>query len=260
MRLFIILPDRSFFSSASPVLSSFLLGTVNPTTLAVTLSPPLIVGDNPNYGLTLAITGLTATQYLVAFYGGVNMPASNLYATVFKGHSRANGTNSVMMPAPASAFPGYTLSGFFKATALDSGDVVIAFADASTNQGVTCALFSVNLNTAAILAGPTLSITTGASIESYSEISIVTIGTGSQFMVMFIDLIVNRAVVAAIGQVWTAATSPHDDCPTSHSSLIADSLALLTYRHLYTDILIISSLAVPLRARGLHWCGFRLTF
>jgi hypothetical protein len=174
---------------------------VNPKTLAVTLSPPVIVGDNTNFGLTLAITGLSATQYVVAFYGGVNMPANNLYAVLMTGQTSANGTNSVTMPIPATALPGYTLTGFFKATALDSGDVVIAFADASTNQGVTCALLSVNLNTAAILAGPTLSITTGTSMEAYSAISIVTIGTGSQFMVMFIDLIVSRAVVAAIGQV-----------------------------------------------------------
>ena len=222
------------------------------------------------------------------------MPANNLYAVLMTGQTSANGTSSVTMPIPATALPGYTLTGFFKATALDSGDVVIAFADASTNQGVTCALLSVNLNTAAILAGPTLSITTGTSMEAYSAISIVTIGTGSQFMVMFIDLIVSRAVVAAIGQViptlylhpnthtqhsictpaptphilsapqhphpHTTATFFHNTYSTLDYDSITDFLSLLPYYYPHSDNFCICSLADSHRVRELHWYGFRQTF
>lgn len=181
---------------------------MNPTTLAVKLSPLLVVGDNSNYGLTVAITGLTATQYMVIYYGGFRMSPTSLYAVVVKGNVRSNGTLSVGMPVAAKAFPGYSLNGYFKATTLDSGDVVVAYADSNVNQGVVCALLTVNINTGAILNGPQLTIATGSSLASYSAISIVTIGTGSQFMVMFADLIVNRAVVAAIGQVTIAPTPP----------------------------------------------------
>ena len=175
---------------------------VNPTTLAVTLSPQLLFGDNSQYGLSFAITGVSATQYMLVYctqpYPATTAP---LYAVLVTGNTQSMARPVLL--SPATQFSGFFVMGTFSMTALDSGDVVIAYIDGNTNFGVTCAHISVNLETGVLLAGSQLSVVVGTSAEAYSTISLVTIGTGSQIMVMFFDLMAGRAAIGAIVQVYT---------------------------------------------------------
>lgn len=149
--------------------------------------------------MSFAITGVSATQYMLVYctqpYTATIAP---LYAVLV---TATTSTGKPILLTQATAFSGFFVIGTFSLTALDSGDVVVAYLDGHTNSGVTCTLIAVNLNTGALLLGSQLSITVGASAVAYSKISLVTIGTGSQFMVMFFDLMVGKAAIGAIVQV-----------------------------------------------------------
>lgn len=184
-----------------------LTGAVDPATLLVTLSAPLAFADDRTYGISFALTNLNAYQYMAVYYNGsTSSPSQTLKAVVMNVTVNAvSGAYTVVPYKKPVSFTGSSLTGVVRATTLDNGNVVVAYSDKNTNNGVTCVLLEVNKYTGLIIFGSQLQITTGTSVKYIStgtlNINLVTIGTGSQFMVMFSDLALNGAIVAAIGEV-----------------------------------------------------------
>ena len=97
----------------------------------------------------------------------------------------------------------------FKATTLDSGDVIACYGDQNNFNGITCTHITVLIG-GVIRFGSSLIITNGQSIATtylVTGITVATIGGGVQFMVMFADLLLNLATVTAIGEVRNLLTS-----------------------------------------------------
>ena len=174
-------------------------------TLAITLSSPYQFANDTGKNVVFTLTSISAYNYLVVFYGDSATPNGPLSATVMK----ASSDGSVVTSDASAAFtPPYgfstlstSISGFFKATTLDSGDFVVAYSDSTTGNGVTCVLIQYDSSLGQILFTSILQLTTGFSLKAYRYIRIATIGNGLQFMVVFPDSALGGAVVAAIGEV-----------------------------------------------------------
>ena len=182
------------------------VGIVDPMTLRINLSPPLYFANNSAYVMTMAITDLSSTEYVIIYnnYG----PAPNILSAVVMTGSVDSTGKALASSSAVNTVNNYVMNGFLKATTLTKSasgmsEVIIAYIDSSSHMGVTCTSLAVNATSGIVRDGSSLSITTGASATAYSSISIVTIGTGSQFMVVFIDILLKRAVLTAIGQVGT---------------------------------------------------------
>ena len=178
-------------------------------TLAVTLTDPYDFADDNHYSVSVAITGLTAYTYFVAYYGTGASATGPLTAFVVKAVSTA-GIYSLTTAGPSSYLgTGGGLYEVIRATTLDSGDVVVAYPDSNSNNGITCVLVKYDADTGGILFGSVLQLTTGTTTmyltnSGAMNIQLVTIGNGFQFMAMFNDLeIGGGALVAVIGEVST---------------------------------------------------------
>ena len=182
-------------------------GTVDPTTLKVTLSPAVVIADNSGYSTSMAIAAISATKYVVIYHDEEIKTKSTLLAIVVTGSEVSPGVlKAELATATPSKFQGYTISGTFKATTLTKSasglsEVIIAYIDVDTRMGLTCTSLLVNPTTGIVIDGASLSITTGASVAAYSSVSIVTIGTGSKFMVSFTNKVLQGSSMAAIGLV-----------------------------------------------------------
>lgn len=185
-------------------------GTVDPTTLKVTLSPALAITENNS--TSMAIAAISATKYVIIYHHEGNVKGAvrdGVFATVVSGSEVLPGVNKAeLVSASKSTFTGYSISGTFKATTLTNtktasglSEVIIAYIDVKTRMGLTCTSLLVNPVTGTVIDGSSLSITTGASVAAYSSVSIVTIGTGSKFMVSFTNRVLQGSLMAAIGQV-----------------------------------------------------------
>jgi hypothetical protein len=208
-----------------------LAGTVDPATLKVTLSPAINVTSNADYETSMAIAGISATKFVIVYHNYAAV-LDTLYAVVMTGSVVSPGVNKVEFTSVvANSFTGYTINGTFKATTLTRSatglsEVVVAYINAKTRAGLSCTLFAVNPTTGTIIDGSSLAITTGSSAAAYSSMSIVTIGTGSQFMVMFTNSLLQGATMAAIGQVKTCkcnSTALHHLHPPTFITLISQN-------------------------------------
>lgn len=184
---------------------------MDPVTLAVTLSTFLVFADDSNYATSMTITSLTATKYLAVYYISAT-PYSNATAVtsvVIDAVTNADGTLVAKLFGAKSIFAGTLPTGVIRATALDANNVVVAYSDTKTNNGITCVALSVNSYTGTIIYGSVLSVTYGgftADNVPYNptgqlDINLVTTKAGSQFMLMFSDLSINGALVTVVGQV-----------------------------------------------------------
>lgn len=183
---------------------------MDPATLKVTLSPALEISDNNS--TSMAITGISATKYVIIYHHElpvIGAVKDGVFAKVVSGSEVSPGVNKAeLVGTKASVFTGYLISGTFKATTLTNtktatglSEVIIAYIDGNTRMGLTCTSLLVNPVTGTVIDGSSLSITTGASVAAYSSVSIVTIGTGSKFMVSFTNRVLQGSLMAAIGQV-----------------------------------------------------------
>ena len=175
-------------------------------TLAVTCSAPYLFADNSRYSTNFAVTAISASQYLLVYYVGGGGKDDVVSAVVMSAQKYAtNGTYYLKPMGPVSQLPGSLVEGSIRATSLDDNTAVIAYSDKNSNYGITCLLVESNLNTGAVNFISKLQITTGYSAKYVStgtvDINLVTITAGTQFMVLFSDLGLDGAIVAAIGSV-----------------------------------------------------------
>ena len=144
---------------------------------------------------------------MLLYYDGGG--TDQLNAVVVNATSSSNGGLSLNLVGMPTVYQGSKLGiNLLKATTLDSGDVVVAYGDANNNNGITCMLVTYDAFTGAILFTSSLQITTGSTVNTdpnifpyFTSLSIATIGGGSQIVVMFVDLGLNGAVVAAVVDV-----------------------------------------------------------
>ena len=155
------------------------------------------------------MTRLTDSKLMVLYYdSGAGDGQRTLHAVVVNNIIASNGSLSQSITKPAMEYAGSDLGkNLIKATTLDSNDVVVAYGDANTNFGITCTLVKYNDATGMIYFGSNLQITTGNTVNflpnsyAFTALSIETVGGGSQFMVMFVDLALDGSVVTTIGEV-----------------------------------------------------------
>lgn len=183
-----------------------LTGAVDPVTLLVTLSDPIAFADDSTYGTHFAITNINKYQYMAVYYNDTaESPVHSVSAVVMRVTIAVSGAYIVAPWKAPVVFPVSSLTGVIRATTLSSGEIVIAYSDNNSNNGVTCVLIKVNPSTGLILFGSQWEVTTGTTVKGIStgtmNINLVTIGTGYQFMVMFSDLALDGGVVTAIGEV-----------------------------------------------------------
>jgi hypothetical protein len=154
----------------------------------------------------MTITALTATKYLAVSFIDSAMTPSGVTSVVIDAFTYQNGTLGARLFGKKSIFAGSVPTGVIRATALDANNVVVAYSDTKTNNGITCVALSINSYTGTIIYGSVLSVTTGGFTTKYPasgqlDINLVTIKAGSQFMLMFSDLSLNGALVAVVGEV-----------------------------------------------------------
>lgn len=180
-------------------------GVVDPISLVVTLSKPLIFADDSWYDTYFDLVGLSAYRYLIVYYVGssTNQAVSAVVMNVQK--YPTNDTYYVQPLGPVAYLAGSLATGVIRVTALSSNSAVIAYSDVTSNYGITCAMVKVNPLSGVVNFISVLQITTGYTVKYISsgtvDIKLVTISGGSQFMVMFSDLGLDGAIVAAIGTV-----------------------------------------------------------
>ena len=178
---------------------------VDPATLGVTCTSAFLFADNKDYGTTFDVTGMSASQYLIAYYIGQSKNESISTVVMNAQKSATNGTYYLKPLGPVSKLPGSLVEGTIRVTSLDDNTAVIAYSDRTSNYGITCVLVESNLNTGVVNFISKLQITTGYSAKYISsgtvDINLVTITAGTQFMVLFSDLGLDGAIVAAIGSV-----------------------------------------------------------
>lgn len=186
-----------------------LVGTVDPITLKVVMSKPFYIASNVNYGFYSTMTRLTDTKLMYLYYNSAaGQGKRTLYAVVVNNIVATNGSLYQSITIPAMQYAGSDLGkNLIKATTLDSNDVVVAYGDANTNFGITCTLVTYNDATGMIYFASNLQITTGNTVNflpnsyAFTALAIETVGGGSQFMVMFVDLALDGSVVTTIGEV-----------------------------------------------------------
>ena len=142
---------------------------------------------------------------MVAYYGDVSS-AGPLTAIVITANVISSTNITLSRVVGPKSYTGTSLTGVLRATTLDNGDVVVAYSDNLSNNGVTCVQVTINMLTNSLLFGGVLAITTGETAKyvfptGTMNIQLVTIGNGFQFMVMFSDLELDGALVAAVGEV-----------------------------------------------------------
>jgi hypothetical protein len=208
---------------------------VDPVTLAVTLSNFLIFADDSTYGTSMTITALTATKYLAVSYisAAIASTPAGVTSVVIDAVTYQNGTLGARLFGKKSIFTGSMPTSVIRATALDANNVVVAYSDTKTNNGITCVALSINSYTGTIIYGSVLSVTTGGFTTKYPasgqlDINLVTIKAGSQFMLMFSDLSLNGALVAVVGEVFAThfMTNPTICNPKMHSNNVVHNLQL----------------------------------
>jgi hypothetical protein len=211
---------------------------VDPVTLAVTLSNFFIFADDSTYGTSMTITALTATKYLAVYYisAAIASTPAGVTSVVIDAVTYQNGTLGARLFGKKSIFAGSMPTSVIRATALDANNVVVAYSDTKTNNGITCVALSINSYTGTIIYGSVLSVTTGgftADNLPYNptgqlDINLVTIKAGSQFMLMFSDLSLNGALVAVVGEVFAThfMTNPTICNPKTHSNNVVHNLQL----------------------------------
>ena len=189
--------------SIPPLIST---GSVDATTLAITLSDPLLVVSDASYGVYASTASLTALSFMLTYYdsGGLSPVLSAQVFTVDITNPAAPVIAAItLVTTKPQSDLGYNL---VKTTTLDSSNVVVAYGDTFTGNGITCTLVTYDASTKTILFGSVLPIVTGSTVNNdpnlgFTSLAIVTIGGGSQFMVIFVDLSLNGAVVTAVGEV-----------------------------------------------------------
>ena len=190
------------------------LGTVDPVTLAITLSPPQVITPNPTFSVTMVLAPIDMYQYVAvwsdtscATCNGAYASTGPLNAVVVSGV--ADGGKSLVVGKAAKFSTSYAY-GFIDVTSLDSNNVVVAYTDATSNFGVSCVVINVDATKNTIYFGSKMSITTGMTQTAFNYIqmnmgtSITTIADGSQFMVLFSDLNNKGAMTASIGKLTIA--------------------------------------------------------
>ena len=178
---------------------------VDPTTLVVTLSSPLLLADNSQYGTNFAITAMSAYQYLAVYYVG---GSSNEDISAVVINAEKYPTNSTYYVKPlgrVAQLQGSLVEGVIRATTLNSNTFVVAYSDKKSNYGITSVLVKADPVRGEINFISELQITTGYSAKYITsgmiDINLVTISGGSQFLVLFSNIGIDGALVAAIGTV-----------------------------------------------------------
>ena len=148
---------------------------------------------------------MSTSQYLIAFFVGGSKNESISTVVMNAQKYATNGTYYLKQLGPVSQLAGSLVEGKIRVTSLDDNTAVIAYSDKTSNYGITCLLVETNLNTGVVNFISKLQITTGYSAKYVSsgtiDINLVTITAGTQFMVLFSDLGLDGAIVAAIGTV-----------------------------------------------------------
>ena len=165
--------------------------------------------------------------------------SDQLNAVVLNTTVASNGGLSLNLAGMPTAYVGSKLGiNLLRATTLDSGDVVVAYGDATNNNGITCTLVNYDNSTGVILFTSNLQITTGSTVSTdpnnfpyVTSLSIATIGGGSQVVVMFVDLGLDGAIVAAVVDVSNAHTHAQPQ-----NCLLFIKCQLITH-HLFFDYL-----------------------
>ena len=178
---------------------------VDPSALAVALSDPMLIADNSKYSTEFAITAMSAYQYLAVYYVGESSDEA-VSAVVIKAEKYpTNSTYYVKPLGRVARLPGSLVSGIIRATTLNSNTFVVAYSDRNSNYGITSILVKADPVRGEVNFISVLQITTGYSAKyTYSgtvDISLVTISGGSQFLILFSNLGIDGALVAAIGTV-----------------------------------------------------------
>ena len=170
----------------------------------------MLVAPDSNYATYFTITALSESQAMFLYYDGGG--SDQLNAVVLNTTVASNGGLSLNLAGMPTAYVGSKLGiNLLRATTLDSGDVVVAYGDATNNNGITCTLVNYDNSTGVILFTSNLQITTGSTVSTdpnnfpyVTSLSIATIGGGSQVVVMFVDLGLDGAIVAAVVDVSNA--------------------------------------------------------
>jgi hypothetical protein len=147
--------------------------SVDPVTLAVTLSPAYQVIEDPQHSVFNSILGLTENSYLISYYNSnttdnTAMRLTSLLATVAV---PADGTAAAVISFSLPAYLYNSLPAYYLAsTKISNNTAVVAFADEYSNYGLRAVVVAVD---PAISASPifiaSLQITNGRTFTTIDD-------------------------------------------------------------------------------------------
>eukprot|EP01041_Mallomonas_annulata_P005001 gene5001-10007_t len=185
-----------------PIYVSTFYGTVDASTLAVTLSPAIHYIDDSNFTAHHDIVGIRSNVYLVINFFS-NKPIT---ATVMKIPSATSGS----LVAPSIGLKA-TLKGsapvyVTASTRLDDNTAVITFVDSTSNNNIVCALVSVdNSINPKVTFGSLIQATSGTALQTfkiynYMDLDIQSLSEDS-FALLFSDVANGGRMTTAVMEI-----------------------------------------------------------
>ncbi len=120
-----------------------LLGTVNVTSLEVSLSTPALFANNSHYNIQSTVVGLTPSLYLVLYSDSLHSggPYGKLYVMVAS--VVTTGSSTSVSLSNATSLEGSKLAYVFEATRIDDFTAIVAYANGNTGYGITAQIITI---------------------------------------------------------------------------------------------------------------------
>lgn len=150
------------------------VGTVNPTTLTVTLSEEMTLIPQADY-LINTVTGLGSSSYLVSYYiqDSTTLQGSLQSVVVTITNPTDPIASAELAVSPAATLESSSCASFLASTRVSDTTAIVSFADASNNYGIRSVVVTLvqttGTNSFTVFYGSSLQVTTGQSLKTLPE-------------------------------------------------------------------------------------------
>lgn len=209
----VTLSDSSFsiaYYNTNPSLAATRYGTVDATSLAITLSEPFFFANDSTNSTFFNMAPLTEDSYMLFYYDSVYSDGKDqpgfLHALIATVDTPDSAATTKISLSNTSVLSTAFLSYYFAAATLDNSTVVVTYIDALQNNAVMAQIVrAMDLDVSEIVFGASWLVNGGASYEvlqtGLMDIDVQTISSNREFAVLYTDISNNGAVMVTTGQV-----------------------------------------------------------
>lgn len=217
---------------------------MDPTTLTITLSSAVAVGDNIQYGVQQTVVGLSSSSFLIGYFNGTSQSAEGvrygpLSMTLVgvvgsqEGETSATGTVTIIQTANITTAVAFTITG----DKVDSSSALFSYVDVEGNYGVSTILVSISSADSSIQFGSKLSFSTAPSLSyvmgySIMDLDIIVLPvedstssnpTPVQFVVLYSDISNQGRLTLTAGLVNNTLHLPLPSLPEKSCRILCPS-------------------------------------